>query len=167
MNWTTKILFIIFGFGIFLTSCEKKECEDPIPSLSYLDFQPSPTDSNELILTHEFADCDGDFGMVPGAKILDENGEIQLFNLLIDLYYLEDGIWKKHDWGSNASLNTSIPVLENSNLDPSLEGEIDKSLSTADFVILGYDTIMYKTRILDNAGHYSNEVESPGIVTGI
>lgn len=165
MKWTTKILFIIFGFGIFTTSCEKKECEDPIPSLSYNNFTPSLEDSTAYLLIFDFSDCDGDIGMAATDSILDENGERQGFNSFIDIYYVQNGLWFKHEFKEDeVGLDYKIPVLQNSNQNPSLEGEIETKLYESLFEILGYDTIKFRSRILDNAGHYSNEVETPAYV---
>ncbi len=165
MNWTTKILFIIFGVGIFLTSCEKKECEDPIPSISYNNFRPSVEDSGTFLLIFDFSDCDGDIGMATTDTIVDEFAEKQVFNSFIDIYYFQNGLWFKHQFEEDeVGLDYKIPVLQNSNQNPSLEGEIETKLYESLFEILGYDTVKFKSRILDNAGHYSNEVETPAFV---
>lgn len=161
----SKIILIVFGIGIFASSCEKKKCEDPLPEMSYMDFKISETDSSAYLLIFEFADCDGDVGMETTSSIVDENGEVQLFNSFIDIYHLDQGIWYKHEFDENeVGLDYKIPVLENSNFDPSLEGEIETRIYETTFLILGYDTIKFRSKILDNAGHYSNEVETPSFV---
>ncbi len=167
MKLASKIILFVFGIGLFFSSCEKKKCEDTVPEISYMDFKLSETDSNAYLLIFEFADCDGDIGMETTSSILDENGEVQLFNFFIDLYFLDQGVWYKHEINKDAGLHSKIPILENSNLDPSLEGEIEKSILSGNFVIWGYDTIKFKSKILDNSGHYSNEVETPAFVSGI
>ena len=151
-------------FGVLATSCEKKKCTDPVPELSFKEFVPSLTDSNTYLLTFEFSDCDGDVGMSTTSTILDENGEVQEYNYMLDLYHVVNGQWVKHEFIPGAAgLDYKIPVLENSNQDPSLEGEIERKLNKY-FALEGYDSVMFKATILDNAGHYSNTVETPGFI---
>ena len=164
MKLTSKIVFIAVSIGVFFTSCEKKNCADPIPEMTFLDFAPSPTDSDYYLLTFEFADCDGDIGLEAARNITDENGELQTNNFFIDLYHVENNQWVKHEYEPGAAgLDYKIPPLSNSNQDPSLEGEIERKLHPI-FGLEGYDSVMFKARILDNAGHYSNTVETPGFI---
>jgi hypothetical protein len=163
MKLTSKIIFIGVLVGFFFTSCEKKSCTDPIPEMTFLEFVPSTVDTGNYLLVFEFSDCDGDIGIEGSTNIRDEFGELQTNNFFIDLYHVVNNQWVKHDFGNAAGLDYRIPPLSNSNQDPSLEGEIEKDLHPITS-LLGYDSVMFRSRILDNAGHYSNEVETPGFI---
>lgn len=164
MKLASKIILFGFLIAVFITSCDKKECLDIVPKMTFKKFVPSLTDRGSYLLVFEFTDCDGDLGMEPTATIRDENGELQANNFLIDLYHVVDGKWVLHEFDMDAAgLDYKIPVLKNSNIDPSLEGDIERLLDPV-FGLVGYDSVMFKARILDNAGHYSNEVETPGFV---
>lgn len=154
----------MFLIGGMLTSCEKKSCDEPIPEMDFLSFKPSLVDSGYFVLTFSFKDCDGDVGMSPTSTILDENGEVQSTNFKIDLYHVVNNQWVKHEFKTGEpGLDAKIPVLSNSSANPVLDGEIDKRMHQT-FGLLDYDSVMFKSRILDNAGHYSNIVETPGFV---
>ncbi len=163
MKTASKIAFIALITGLITASCEKKTCDDPVPKMTFTQFTPSTTDTINYLLTFNFTDCDGDIGMSPTATIIDENGETQTNNFMIDLYHVVNGQWVKHDFGNNVGLDSKIPDLNNSNANPMLDGEIEKKLHP-DLSLLGYDSVKFKSRILDNAGHYSNEVETPGFI---
>jgi len=161
MNLGSKIVLIGLFAGVIATSCKKEQCKDPVPTMSFLEFYQSGQDTNEFRLVFKFDDCDGDIGMEATSSILDENGEVQTTNFIIDLYYYENDQWNLHVFQSEDGLNSKIPPLGNSNKNPILDGEVEKVLGR--YTSLGgYDTIMFKSRILDNAGHYSNLAESPG-----
>jgi hypothetical protein len=167
MKWAPKIVFIALLTGFISTACKKKTCEEVIPEMEYLDFnyRAFGADSGNYILTFKFNDCDGDIGMNPTDTIVDEFGEKQTTNFKIDIYYVANDQWVKHVFGpDDAGLDAKIPVLGNSTLNPVLDGEIDKKIHPSTFAVLGYDSIMFKSKILDNAGHYSNEVETPGFI---
>jgi hypothetical protein len=161
MNWNSKILLLTVFVGFGCVSCKKETCKDPVPEMSFLEFYQVPNDPETYKLVFQFTDCDGDIGMESTATILDENGVVQTTNFKIDLYYFENNQWNKYEFASEDGLNSKIPVLGNSAANPILDGEIEKSLDRV-FSLGGFDTIMFRSRILDNAGHYSNEVETPG-----
>ncbi|MGB0805943.1 MAG: hypothetical protein ACPGRC_04580 [Salibacteraceae bacterium] len=163
MNFGSKIILLVFVLGCIFTSCEKKRCDDPIPKMTFKNFVPSEVDTGYYLLTFEFSDCDGDLGLADGQRILDENGEEQINNLFLDFYYVDNNQWVKYDFDSAVGLDYRMPELSNSNQDPSLEGEIEQKLHPI-FSLAGYDSVMFKSRILDNAGNYSNWVETPGYV---
>lgn len=164
MKLASKIILIVVLLGGLFSSCEKKTCDDPLPSMTFKEFVPSQVDSGYYLLVFEFADCDGDMGTNAADTIYDENGEKQVNNFFIDLYYVENNQWVKHEFDpGSVGLDYKIPPLSNSNQDPSLEGEIERKLHPV-FGLAGHDSVMFKSRILDNAGHYSNWVETPGFV---
>ena len=161
MKLTSKILLIGIIAGALTTSCKKEQCTEPVPEMSFLEFYQSGQDTNEFRLVFKFNDCDGDIGMESTGSILDEEGAVQTTNFKIDLYYYADDQWNLHVFQSEDGLNSKIPPLGNSTKNPILDGEVEKILGR--YTSLGgYDTIMFKSRILDNAGHYSNLVETPG-----
>ena len=164
MKWTSKIVLFGLLMGGILSSCDKKTCEEPIPEMGFVSFKPSASDTDYFVLTFSFKDCDGDIGMSPTSTILDENGEVQTTNFKIDLYHVENNQWVKHVFKpGEPGLDAKVPELGNSTANPVLDGEIDKRMHRT-FGLLDYDSVMFKSRILDNAGHYSNEVETPGFI---
>lgn len=171
MNLASKIVLIVIIGGVFSTSCRKNTCKEVIPEMTYSDFYqnltPDHSDSGSFFLLHKFNDCDGDIGMESTSTIFDENGEVQTTNLKIDLYYTLDGQWIMHIFDSGDGLNSKIPVLSTGGDDPILDGEIQNRIDIYSINIptpYVTDTIMFKSRILDNAGHYSNIAESPAFI---
>lgn len=168
MNLASKIALIVIIGGVFSTSCRKETCTNSIPEMTYSDFYqnltPNSSDSSLFFLLHKFNDCDGDVGMETTGSILDENGDKQTTNLKIDLYYSVEGQWVKHVFASGDGLNSKIPILNENGDKPILDGEVQKKINIYAINIPttnSTDTIMFQSRILDNAGHYSNIVESP------
>lgn len=162
MKKITKIILFVILPGLVFSSCQKKICEDIVPGMTFKDFNPSTIDSGYYVLTFDFKDCDGDIGMETTSSILDEHGERQINNFFIDLYHVVDNKWVKHDYGQqNAGLDYKIPILNNSKGAKNLEGVIERKLDPI-FGLVGYDSVMFKSKILDNEGHYSNEVTTPG-----
>ena len=167
MNLASKIALIGIIGGIFSTSCRKETCTEPVPEMSYLKFYQNVKDTTNYHLVFKFNDCDGDIGMETTGSILDENGELQTTNFKIDLYYFQNNQWNQHIFGSIDGLNSKIPVLGNSTVNPILDGEVEKKIDYYAINIPSIgdsDTVMFKSRILDNAGHYSNWAESPGLI---
>lgn len=162
MKILSKILFILLVVITISTSCKKEDCGKTVPDLSFSQFYATSVDTNEFYLVLKFNDCDGDFGMSPNATIKDSEGLIQETNLKIDLYHLENGIWKKHLFASPEGLNSKVPELGNSDANPELDGEIEVKIGAVS--LGGYDTIHFQARILDNAGHYSDWVETPTFI---
>jgi len=164
MNLASKIALIGIIGGVLSTSCKKEQCTEPVPEVSFLEYYQEAADTTIYHLVFKFTDCDGDIGMETTGSILDENGDVQTTNFKIDLYYYQNDQWNKHVFKSEDGLNSKIPVLGNSTVNPILDGEVEKVIDyyTIDLPTIGdFDTIMYKSRILDNAGHYSNWAESP------
>lgn len=165
MKLASKIVLIGLLLGVIVTSCRKDDCVNSVPEMEYGDFYQTFPDTDYYYLTFKFSDCDGDIGMETTGSIRDENGEVQTTNFKIDLYYMENDEWFKYEFQSEDGLNSKIPDLTGaSGLQSPIEnGEVEKELfGAASFG--GYDTIMFKSRILDNAGHYSNEAETPVFV---
>jgi hypothetical protein len=163
MKLASKIIFIGLLLGITATSCKKSACQEQIPELAYLSFSIISEDSSEYRLTYSFSDCDGDLGMSPDGSIKDENGEVQTNNIFITPFYMENGVWIEKVYKEGfPGLDNKIPILGNSSANPSLDGEFDRDINLVASDLGEYDTLMFKCKILDNAGHYSEEVESPG-----
>lgn len=164
MNAISKILLLGVLSSMVFASCRKEECQEVVPDLAYNRFEPSLTDSGQLAynLIFDFTDCDGDFGKSANSEIIDQNGARQTNNFFIDMYYRENNAWKKYEFGPDApGFNTNIPVLSDNSASPILTGELEKTIS---LLIYPFDTIKFESRILDNAGHYSNNVETPAFV---
>lgn len=164
MNAISKILLLGVLGSIIFSACQREECQEIIPEMSYNRFEPSIGDTGQLAynLVFDFTDCDGDFGKEAKVSIVDENGTRQTNNFFIDFYYLENNEWLKYEFDSGApGFNTNIPVLNENGAQSILTGEIEKTIS---LVVFPYDTIKFESRILDNAGHYSPMVETPTFI---
>lgn len=160
MKMPSKIALITILCGVLVSSCKKDACQVQVPEMEFMDFYQVAGDSVNYKLLFQFSDCDGDIGMETTSTIVDEHGETQSTNFKIDLYYLEDGVWSQHIFASEDGLNSKIPVLTDGNDSEIENGELEKTLHK-DFSLGGYDSILFRSRILDNAGHYSEEVETP------
>lgn len=160
MKLPSKIALITIFLGVLASSCKKEACQVPAPEMEFMDFYQIPDDSVNYKLVFKFSDCDGDIGMATTSTIVDEFGETQTTNFKLDLYYLVDGVWSKYILAFEEGLNSKIPILSDENESAIEDGEIEKTLHK-DFSLGGHDSILFRSRILDNAGHYSEEVETP------
>ncbi len=151
---------------LMATGCEKETCNEPVPDLTFNRFEQTGFDTSGAVysLYYDFKDCDGDIGLQAGESITDSEGNVYEYNFFIDMYYFESGEWKKQEYPSGPGLNSRIPPLYDDGASPVLDGEIEYRLSYVGSGLYLHDTVMFRTRLLDNAGHFSNEVESPAFV---
>ena len=93
--------------------------------------------------------------------ITDSEGNVYEFNFYLDMYYLEEGVWKKQEYPAGPGLNSRIPPLYDDGASPVLDGEIEYKIDYTGSGLYLHDTVMFRARLLDNAAHFSNEVETP------
>lgn len=155
MNWNVKLVIIILfflGFG-----CKKEDPTPVPPEITFLDGWFS-SDQSFVTVRFEFFDGDGDLGL----KQFENLGN-QEFNLFVDYYEKQNGIWvlkspiitfnlseNKFD---TTDLHLRIPFIENEAKKP-LEGETEVKL-LFDF---NADTFRYELFIVDRALHKSNTI---------
>lgn len=152
------ILFIlIFSFG-----CKKEDVAPVAPVITFLDASLSP-DKDFSIVRFEFFDGDGDLGLKQ-----DENSGEQEFNLFVDYFAKESGVWVKKTpfiIGNTSGgfdtlfLHARIPFIENE-ADGELEGETSVDL-IFDFAA---DTFRYEIYIKDRAFQQSNTITTSELV---
>jgi len=147
---------------LFLIGCEK---DDPIPTppvITFLDAGLSP-DSTFSIVRFDFFDADGDLGLLQ-----DENTGDQEFNLFVDYFEKENGIWVLKSpiiTGNSAGgfdttfLHLRLPFIENETQNE-LEGETSVNL----FYGLNPDTFRYEIFLKDRALQESNRITTSEIV---
>ncbi|PKP51613.1 MAG: hypothetical protein CVT95_00515 [Bacteroidetes bacterium HGW-Bacteroidetes-12] len=155
MNWNVKLVIIILLFLSF--GCEKEDPTPVPPEITFLDGWFSP-DQSFVTVRFEFYDGDGDLGL----KQFENLGN-QEFNLFVDYYEKQNGIWvlKSPIINFNVSenkfdtteLHLRIPFIENEAKKP-LEGETEVKL-LFDF---NADTFRYELFIVDRALHKSNTI---------
>ncbi|MDR9398320.1 MAG: hypothetical protein RI562_04600 [Salibacter sp.] len=140
-------------------SCEPETCSDPVPSMKYTSFRPISADSFELV--YEFKDCDGDIGLDQSETNPPyDTGSKYYYNLLIDLYYLENGEWLKYEYPEGSpGLNDRISRLKEDDGDALLEGEIIKKIDESAFNP-SLDTVKFSAVLVDRALNESNAAES-------
>ena len=161
MNFNVKLVIIItlfFGF-----SCQKDDPTPVPPEITFIDGHLS-SDGTFANVRFEFFDGDGDLGL----KQFENSGE-QEFNLFVDYYEKQNGIWvlkspiitfnvseNKFD---TTQLHLRIPFIENETKN-SLEGETEVKL-LFDF---NADTFRYEMFIRDRALNKSNTIVTTDFV---
>lgn len=146
------IVALFFGFG-----CQKDDPTPVPPEITFIDGGLA-SDGSFANVRFEFFDGDGDLGLKQG-----ENTGDQAFNLFVDYYEKENGVWvlkspiitfnvseNKFD---TTELHLRIPFIENE-AKKSLEGETEVKL-LFDF---NADTFRYEMFILDRALNKSNTI---------
>lgn len=168
------VLFLLMLSALY--SCTKKDCEEPAPSIEYLDFIVN-TDTS--VLQFSFEDCNGDLG----------SRDTSVFNLFIDYYEYDDStgyhsvLADVYEFKKDTAINDTviagdtvkagevysyqvyagkdtvnyemrIPTLTPDGNNKSITGTIDVALDTR---IRFSDKVMYIFYIVDNATNKSNK----------
>jgi len=155
MNWNVKLVIIILLLLSF--SCKKEDPTPVPPEITFLDGWFS-SDQSFVTARFEFYDGDGDLGL----KQFENLGN-QEFNLFVDYYEKQNGIWAlkspiitfnvSENKFDTTELHLRIPFIENEAKKP-LEGETEVKL-LFDF---NADTFRYELFIVDRALHKSNTI---------
>ncbi len=147
MKQLTKLAIL---FAIILSLGCKKDDPTPVPPvIKFLDAQLS-VDKTFSIVRFEFFDGDGDLGLKQ-----EENTGEQAFNVFVDFYKKNNGIWVL----DTTNLDARLPFLENES-GRELEGETQISL-LYDFSV---DTFRYEISIKDRALHLSNIITTSELI---
>lgn len=149
-------MFLIFVGGLFLLqSCLKRKEYPIIPHIEFKSFVPMG-DSARLIFS--FTDGDGDLG-----PITSDAGELQ-DNVILKYYEKVNGAWVLPN---NADGDPIVFPYTTTTLTPAGKNKALKGDMIIYIVPLYYnpfspnsDTIKYDIRLLDQAGHQSNVVET-------
>jgi len=158
----TTILIILFTIIIAL-GCKKENTTPQPPVITFLEARIS-TSSSASVVKFEFFDENGDLGLRQ-----EENSGEQAFNLFVDYYEKENGIWilkspiitfnfteNKFD---TTELHLRFPFIENED-GSSLTGEAQIDL-LYDFTA---DTFRYEIYIKDRSFKKSNTIVSTEII---
>ena len=155
---------IIFTF-LLSWGCKKEQSAPVPPIITFLEANLSE-DKTYSIVTFEFFDGDGDLGLRQN-----ENGGNFEFNLFVDYYEKENGIWKLKSpvitWNSSENkydtteLHLRVPFIENKTNEP-LKGETRVELFFNTFAVP--DTFKYEITLKDRALNSSNTITSSDII---
>lgn len=161
MRCPTKIV-IIFTFLLVL-GCKKNDPNPAPPIITFLDANLS-TDKTFSTVRFEFFDNDGDLGLKQN-----ESSGNQEFNLFIDYYEKNNGVWElkspvitfnindnKYD---TSELHLRVPFIENEE-NNSLKGETSVNL----FYNFNADTFRYELTLKDRALQESNTITTSTII---
>ncbi|MCO6499184.1 MAG: hypothetical protein J5I47_02270 [Vicingus serpentipes] len=163
MKSVVKIAII---FALFLILGCKKDKSDPVPPvINFLQANFS-ADKTYVVVKFEFFDGDGDLGL----KQNENSGDYE-FNLFVDYYEKENGIWKLKSpvitWNSSENkydttqLHLRVPFIENET-NESLRGETEVNLFYNTFNIP--DTFKYEIVLRDRALHSSNKITTSDLL---
>lgn len=155
-------LAILFSI-VLAVGCKKNESTPVPPVLKFVDARLSE-DKGSSVVRFEFFDGDGDLGLKQ-----EENTGEQEFNLFVDYYEKNNGIWVLISpiikWNATdavydtSDLNLRIPFLENKD-GRALEGETKINL----LYNFNADTFRYDISLKDRALHTSNIITTSEIV---
>lgn len=176
MNRKTKIHQKTLGFTILpvlfaislmllLQNCRKPEEFPPIPHIEFVSFAKIITPNgidNKGILTLFFTDGDGDVGLSEIDTLSPYDPESEFYyNFFIDYFEKQNGTFVKVDLPF--SLNSRIPILNTSNTNRPLKGNIDIELFINN-ILSPHDTIRFECQICDRALNKSNRISTPDII---
>ncbi len=156
---------ILFLSTLFLSSCIDK---DEFPPEPYIEFRSFTKINNTLgyddkgILSLYFTDGDGNIGLAQGDTFPPyDTGSMYYYNFFIT--YFE----KQNDTFIEIELpftnNSRIPVLNSSEQDQPIKGEIDIELFINNYYS-DYDTIRFDAFIVDKDLNHSNTISTPEII---
>jgi len=161
MQHRVKIAIIISFF--FILGCKKNDPEPVAPIITFLDATLA-ADKTYINVNFEFFDGDGDLGLKQN-----ENQGAQEFNLFVEYYEKENGIWVKKspiitfNVGENkfdtTELHLRMPFLENET-----NGELKGETSVNLFYDYTADTLKYELLLKDRALHSSNLIETAELI---
>lgn len=162
-----RILLPVFILYAFLPSCREKEEYPDEPLIEFVSFTNlrnyNDIDTLGLLLI-SYTDGDGDLGLYSGDTSK---------NIFVSYYKMEDGVLKigtRYNYVTGKidtiNFNGGFPVLAPQDYSGWLKGEIEDTITplydpTSNKT---YDTVMFKTYIIDRAGNKSNVVQTPLII---
>lgn len=147
------LFFIVFAFVLVIFSCKKKEQYPIEPYIEFIDFtqiKNAQGIDQSGILRFSFTDGDGDIG----------HGDADTSkNFFVNYYEVQNGVVKMLPFPNNSK----IPIITPEGNNKSIKGEIEMKLITNN-PLSPYDTIMFDAKIVDNALHVSNTIQTNYIV---
>jgi hypothetical protein len=143
----SNISFYVVLTFVVLSSCRKKECDNPVPVIGFKEFIQYGDTAAKLIFS--FKDCDGDIGLTQ-----DEIDPPYDFNLFMEYFEKRQGVWHKRNLPF--PFYYRIPDFSNEVASKMIEGEI--AIDMKPYADLGspYDTIKFEFMIKDKNLNESN-----------
>ena len=167
----TTILAILFAI-VIAVGCKKENTTPQPPAITFVDAQFS-ADKSASIVSFEFFDANGDLGLQQ-----EENKGEQQFNIFVDYYEKEDGVWALKspiiaaipdaDEPTGFRFDTTVthlrfPFLENED-GSSLTGTARIELFYNNFIQPLADTFRYEIYINDRAFQKSNIITTTEMI---
>ncbi len=156
-----KALLFLFALSLIFSACEREECDEPVPEITYQDFIRFGPDSADFWLN--FKDCDGDFGMDPEDIDTLTEDSTGRYNLFMDYLYFMDSTWHVLllDIDSNGRFYYTVPRIENRSISNTLEGDIKIDMSRGYYFPTLGTHFKYRVYVVDRAKNKSNVIETP------
>ena len=147
------IILLLFPAVFFFVKCQKAPDFPVVPSIAFLSFNQNKIhpDKDSLKVTFSFTDGDGDLGYQQGQNTSSDTTiyitDIRLdksdYTYVFDMPYITPkGSYKQ------VSGNFTIDMISDCHCRP-------------DHAV--YDTVWYKIKIRDRAGHVSNVIQTPKV----
>lgn len=169
MRYTPNIVVLLVFAIILFAACEKKECSNPVPEITFKSFDQFGDGTAQLTLG--FIDCDGDIGLTQADTTPPYDK-----NLFLDYYEKHNGEWEyiylisqiKDSTGQLVNdtnyLHYRIPSLEKTTPYDLKEGEIILDMPFYFSRKRNADTIKFTVMLKDYALNESNIVETREII---
>ncbi len=165
LGFTILPLLFVVALLILLQNCRKPEEFPPEPFIEFVSFTKIPTANgvdNKGLLTIFFTDGDGDMGLSESDTLPPFDAESDFhYNFFINYFEKKNGTFQKVDLPF--SLNSRIPILNTTNNNRPLKGEIEIELFINN-ILSPYDTIRFECQISDRTLNLSNKIETPEII---
>ncbi len=156
-----RVLATVGFLALMLPSCREKITYPIVPHIEFKDFTMllgADSTIEKGVLTLSFTDGDGDLGEKSEEGT---NLSPPPFNLFIDYFELQEGVWKQlvNAEGDTLVLHGTLPYLTPQGKNKNISGIIEDTL----FINPqhGHDTFRYEIYIRDRALHESNTVVTP------
>lgn len=159
--------------SLLFASCDKPEYPI-VPEITWSDFEvqyaEDENSKDSIKLVFNYLDGDGDLGLSTNQKIYlgpDEDSANAV--VYIDYFEFRDGRYTRvlpiAGGGPDDTLDFEfrVPVLNKSNRPKSIKGEVSVKIKPYESPRDTLKDVMCRIKILDRAGHWSNEIQTPSI----
>lgn len=156
------LLFGSFLLAFAFSSCLKGEEYPPEPVLRFKSIRTTP---DSAILSFEFTDGDGNFGL----RQEDTSGAfddcVRRYNLFCEYYELRNGQWVHVEIDPCENPNSvpfyyRVPLVEPTGQFKAQKGEIRVVITPFYYLPGGFDTCRFEARVMDRAFTTSNTVRT-------
>ena len=150
---------IILGFA----SCEKKENYSIIPAITYKSLVENSDGSATLQVS--FTDGDGDIGYNTTNPPVDFFVEILQRDSVGQYQPIIDQLLNDPVMGDTAYVPYNVPYITPSGSDKELSGQIQVVMTSGSWYFAANTYMEFKVWLVDRAGHISNKILTPPIIS--